>query len=316
MKVVIIGSFAEYSKKRVAQEFPLDWKIDIAAPEDAMDFLAEADVVIPEHIRVDRAFLDQAPHLKLVQTGAGFDNVDIDECTRRGVWAANAAGVNAAAVAEHVLAFILSWYKNIPYLDNFMKNREDEERLFYTGSELAGKTIGILGLGAIGRNVAHYCKALNMRVIACARHVRPMENKVEMVDAGALYRESDILTVHIPLNDQTRHMINAAVFKAMKNTALFINTSRGPIVHEMDLIEALKNGTIAAACLDVFEKEPLGIDSELRNMRNVLLTPHTAGMPDGLKFHRTRYRFFIENIQRILSGEAPHSALNRVVRKL
>jgi D-3-phosphoglycerate dehydrogenase len=276
-----------------------------------MNSLSDADIVIPEHIQVDKAFLDRAPRLKLVQTGAGFDNVDIDECTRHNVWAANAAGVNTVAVAEHVLAFILSWCKNIPYLDSFMKNKEDEKRLFYTGSELYGKTIGILGLGAIGKNVAKYCNALNMRVIAHAVRPKETKEKIEMVDVDALYRESDILTVHIPLNDQTRHMLNAAVFKAMKNTALFINTSRGAIVHEMDLIEALKNGTIAAACLDVFEKEPLSIDSELRNMRNVLLTPHTAGMPDGLKFHKIRYRFFLKNIQLVLSGKAPNSALNK-----
>jgi D-3-phosphoglycerate dehydrogenase len=312
MKVVIIGYFNEYSKKRIAQEFPSDWKIDIAAPENAMNSLSDADIVIPEHIQVDKTLLDRAPRLKLVQTGAGFDNVDVDECTRRNVWAANATGVNAVAVAEHVLAFILSWYKNIPYLDNFMKNKEDEKRLFYAGSELDGKTIGILGLGAIGKNVAKYCNALNMRVIAHAIRPKETKEKIEMVDIDTLYRESDILTVHIPLNDQTRHMLNAAVFKAMKNTALLINTSRGSIVREMDLIEALKNKTIAAACLDVFEKEPLSLDSELRNMRNVLLTPHTAGMPDGLKFHKIRYQFFLKNIQLVLSGEAPNSALNKI----
>jgi D-3-phosphoglycerate dehydrogenase len=312
MKVVIIGHFAQSSQDRIISEFPAEWKVDIVAPENAMDALTDADVVIPEHIKVDKLFLDQAPHLKLVQTGAGFDNVDIAECTRRGLWAANAAGVNAVAVAEHVLAFILSWYKNIPYLNNFMKNKEDVKQLSYHGSELENKTIGILGLGAIGKNVAKYCNALNMRVIAHAR--RPMESKekIKMVDIDALYRESDILTVHIPLNDHTRRMINSAVFKAMKNTALFINTSRGAIVREADLIEALKNGTIAAACLDVFENEPLSIDSELRHMHNVLLTPHTAGMPDALKFHKARYRFFISNIQLVLAGKAPNSALNKI----
>jgi D-3-phosphoglycerate dehydrogenase len=136
-----------------------------------------------------------------------------------------------------------------------------------------------------------------------------------MVDLDTLYREADILTVHIPLDDRTRHILDAAVFKAMKNTALFINTSRGSIVRERDLIEALKQGTIAAACLDVFEQEPLSLDSELRNMRNVLLTPHTAGMPDGLKFHKARYRFFLENIRLVLSGEAPNSALNTIQPK-
>ena len=311
MKVVIIGYFTEYSKQRIIPEFPPEWEIDIVTPEDALDSLAEADVVIPEHIRVDAAFLDRAPKLKLVQTGAGFDNVDIEECTRRGVWAANAAGVNAVAVAEHVLAFIMAWYKNIPYLDQFMKSRQDEKQLHYTGSELEGKTIGILGVGAIGRNVARYCNALNMRVIG--HDIRPIQCEgVTSVDLDTLFRESDILTVHIFLNDQTRQMINSSVFDKMKEDAILINTSRGPVVHEEELIQALREKKIAGACLDVFTKEPLSLESSLRDLPNVLLTPHTAGMPDGLKFHKTRYQFFLSNVQRVLAGQTPLSALNQI----
>jgi D-3-phosphoglycerate dehydrogenase len=313
MKIVIIGYFTEYSRSCITPQFPKDWTIDIVTPENAATSLHDADVVIPEHIRVDSVFLNKAPNLKLVQTGAGYDNVDIEECTRRGIWAANAAGINAVAVAEHVLAFILAWFKNIPYLDEFMKSKEDETRLFYTGSELAGKTIGIFGTGAIGKNVARYCNALNMRVIGHNRRPIGTEGKIEMVTKDTLYRESDILTVHLPLNDQTRHIIDASVFKAMKDTAILINTSRGPIVHEQELIEALKNKTIAGACLDVFDKEPLSLNSPLRDLKNVLLTPHTAGMPDGLKFHKTRYRFFLDNIMAIIEGKAPASALNKPV---
>jgi D-3-phosphoglycerate dehydrogenase len=313
MKIVIIGYFTEYSRSCITPQFPKDWTIDIVTPENAATSLYNADVVIPEHIRVDSVFLNKAPNLKLVQTGAGYDNVDIEECTRRGIWAANAAGINAVAVAEHVLAFILAWFKNIPYLDEFMKSKEDETRLFYTGSELAGKTIGIFGTGAIGKNVARYCNALNMRVIGHNRRPIGTEEKIEMVTKDTLYRESDILTVHVPFNDQTRHIIDASVFKAMKDTAILINTSRGPIVHEQELIEALKNKTIAGACLDVFDKEPLSLNSPLRDLKNVLLTPHTAGMPDGLKFHETRYRFFLDNIMAIIEGKAPASALNKPV---
>jgi D-3-phosphoglycerate dehydrogenase len=209
-----------------------------------------------------------------------------------------------------VLAFILAWFKNIPYLDGFMKNKKDETRLFYSGSELEGKTIGIFGVGAIGKNVARYCDALNMRVIGHNRRPIETEEKIEMVTRDALYRESDILTIHVPLNGQTRHMIGASAFKAMKDTAVLINTSRGSIVHELELIKALKNKTIAGACLDVFDKEPLSLDSPLRDLKNVLLTPHTAGMPDGLKFHKTRYRFFRDNIMAVMGGKAPASALN------
>jgi D-3-phosphoglycerate dehydrogenase len=315
MKIVIVGYFTEYSRSCIIPQFPRDWTIDIVTPENAAASLYDADVVIPEHVRVDGVFLDKAPALKLVQTGAGYDNVDIEECARRGIWAANAAGVNAVAVAEHVLAFILGWFKNIPYLNDFMKNERDDTRLFYAGSELAGKTVGIFGVGAIGKNVARYCNALNMRVIGHNRRPIETEEKIEMVTRDTLYRESDILTVHVPLNDQTRHMIDASVFEAMKDTAVLINTSRGPVVHERELIEALKNKTIAGACLDVFEKEPLSLDSPLRDLKNVLLTPHTAGMPDGLKFHKTRYRFFVDNITAVIGGKAPASALNKPDKK-
>ncbi|MDR1649906.1 MAG: hypothetical protein LBR71_06555 [Synergistaceae bacterium] len=315
MKIVIIGYFTEYSRSRITPQFPRDWTIDVVTPENAAVSLHDADVVIPEHVRVDSVFLNKAPNLKLVQTGAGYDNVDIEECARRGIWAANAAGVNAVAVAEHVLAFILAWFKNIPYLDDFMKNERDETRLFYAGSELAGKTIGVFGVGAIGKNVARYCNALNMRVIGYNRRPIETEEKIEMTTRDTLYRESDILTVHVPLNDQTRRMIDASVFRAMKDTAILINTSRGPIVHERELIEALRNKTIAGACLDVFDKEPLSLDSPLRDLKNVLLTPHTAGMPDGLKFHKTRYRFFMDNIMAVIAGKAPASALNKPDKK-
>jgi D-3-phosphoglycerate dehydrogenase len=313
MKVVIIGHFTEYSRSCILPLFPKDWTIDITTPENAATSLYDADVVIPEHIRVDSVFLNKAPNLKLIQTGAGYDNVDIEECTRRGIWAANAAGVNTVAVAEHVLAFILAWFKNIPHLDEFMKNKQDEARLFYAGDELEGKTVGIFGVGAIGKKVARYCNALNMRVIGHARRPIETKEKIEMVPRETLYRESDILTVHVSLNDQTRHIIDASVFKSMKDTAILINTSRGPIVHEHALIEALKNKTIAGACLDVFDNEPLSLDSPLRDFKNVLITPHTAGMPDGPKFHKARYRFFLDNIMAVIGGKAPAGALNKPV---
>ncbi|MNV55734.1 putative 2-hydroxyacid dehydrogenase YoaD [compost metagenome] len=249
----------------------------------------------------------------MVQTGAGFDNVDVLACTQLGIWAANAAGVNAQAVAEHVMALILSYYKNIPFLDTFMKNGMDENQLDYTGSELKGKTIGIIGLGAIGKKVAAFCKVFDMNVLAYARNpLVQSDGLVKMTDFDTLVSTSDIVSVHVSLNQQTKQLINKATFKKMKNTALFINTARGGIVNEKDLIDAVKNGDISGACLDVFESEPLPIDSELRNLRNVILTPHTAGMPDGRKFHKKRYDFFINNIKRVENGEEPESKLNQL----
>ncbi|MDR1619062.1 MAG: phosphoglycerate dehydrogenase [Clostridiales bacterium] len=311
MKVVIIGNFADASKRVIVNEFPDDWKIDIVTPEESDLSLKDADVVIPEHIKVDSEFLLKAKKLKFVQTGAGFDNVDIEACTKKGILVSNAAGVNAIAVAEHVMAFILSWYKNIPYLDNYMKEKRDIKKLSYSGSELADKTIGIIGVGAVGQKVAKYCNAFGMRVLGYARKKMTAEN-IEFVDLDTLYAQADIVTIHVSLNDQTRRMIDSAAFKKMKKEAIIINTSRGPVIDEKALIAALKNGDIAGAGLDVFEQEPLAIDSELREFDTVILTPHTAGMPDGLKFHKKRYAFFIENIKKVIAGKEPDNTLNKI----
>ncbi len=314
MKILIVGYFTETSKSNIVRHFPEDWDIVIVQPgKEMLHHIEDCQVLIPEHIKVDRSLLSIAKKLKLVQTGAGFDNVDIDACTQYGIWAANAAGVNAQAVSEHVMALILSYYKNIPFLDAFMKNKIAENELQYTGSELKGKTIGIIGFGAIGKKVAEFCSVFDMNVLVYARNpvVQP-DSFVEMTDFDTLVGASDIVSVHVALNQQTKQLINKEVFKKMKNTALFINTARGGIVNERDLIDALKNKDISGACLDVFESEPLPIDSELRNLRNVILTPHTAGLPDGLKFHKKRYDFFVNNIKRVENGEEPVSKLNQL----
>ncbi|SHL37131.1 D-3-phosphoglycerate dehydrogenase [Anaerocolumna jejuensis DSM 15929] len=314
MKVLIVGYFTQISKLNITSHFPKDWDIVIIPPgKEMLHHIEDCQVIIPEHIKVDRSLLSLAKNLKLVQTGAGYDNVDIDACTQLGIWVANASGVNAQAVAEHVMALILSYYKNIPFLDNFMKNRIDENQLDYTGSELKGKTIGIVGFGAIGKKVAEFCRVFDMNVLAYTRNavVQP-DGFVKMTDFDNLVRTSDIVTIHASLNPQTKQLIDKEVFKKMKNTALFINTARGGIVNEKDLIDALKNRDISGACLDVFESEPLSNDSELRNLSNVILTPHTAGMPDGLKFHKKRYDFFMNNIKRVENGEEPESKLNQL----
>ncbi|MDY3281967.1 NAD(P)-dependent oxidoreductase [Dysosmobacter sp.] len=301
MKVAVIGSFPAETRKRIRKCFPADWQVEIG-PEEMLP--GDVEAVIPEHVRVDGAFLDRAPGLRMVQTGAGYDNVDLAECRRRGILVCTAAGVNAAAVAEHTMAMLLCWYKNLLPLDRSL--RDGRALLDYTGGELAGKTVGVVGLGAIGSRVARYCAAFDMRVLGYSRHPGALPG-VETADLDTLFRECDVVTLHLPLNGETRHLVGQAAFGKMKPGALLINTSRGGVVDETALVRALGSGTIGGACLDVFEEEPLPEDSPLRTLPNVILTPHTAGFPDGVKFHEKRYRFFARNIARAFAGETPEN---------
>ncbi|MEW6334558.1 MAG: NAD(P)-dependent oxidoreductase [Thermodesulfobacteriota bacterium] len=310
MKIVIVGDFSKTSIEMIVGQFPSDWRVVIVAAREMEPVLADAEVIIPEHVKVDGPFLDRAKKLRLVQTGAGFDNVEIAECTQRGIYVANAAGVNTVAVAEHVFALILCWYKAMVHLDGAMKR--GKYGVDYTGSEVAGKTIGIVGMGSIGRAVARRALAFEMKVLGY--DIRPVDadGDVCMTDMATLLSRSDVITLHTFLDDRTRHLIGRRELDAMRKEAFLINTSRGPVVDEAALIEALQAKRIAGAGLDVFEKEPLPKESPLRTMENVILTPHTAGMPDGLKFHRKRYAYFRENILRVSQGKAPLNALNRI----
>lgn len=309
MNLLIIGDYPVATQARMRAAFPAEWQITIAAPDACAPYLADAEVVIPEHVLVDDAFLAQAPRLRFVQVGAGYDNVDLAACTRRGVQVCNAAGLNADAVAEHVLALLLCHYKNICRLDRFMHAGGTSPLPDYRGGELAGRTLGLVGLGHIGRAVAVRAQAFGLRVLGWS--YRPIEIPGgESVSLSQLFAESDIVSLHVPLKANTRHLIDDAALAQMKPGALLINTARGGLIDEAALVRALQRGTISGACLDVFAEEPLPAESPLRQLDNVILTPHTAGYPDGPKFHAKRIAYFAANIQRWLAGDEPQGKLN------
>lgn len=308
MNLVIIGRFSADTAARIRAFFPPDWKVALTGPDDLC--LRDAEALIPEHLPVNAVLLDRAPKLRMIQTGAGSDNVDLAECTRRGILVCSAAGVNAAAVAEHTMALILGWFKNIVYLDTFLKARRDSRELCYSGGELLGKTAGIIGLGAIGQRVAALCQAFGMNVLGYSRHPKCIQG-VENVRLEELLERSDVVSLHVPATPETRHLMDRQAFRRMKPSAVLVNTARGSVVHEADLIEALRRHQIAGACLDVYEEEPLPQASQLRSLPNVLLTPHTAGYPDGVRLHAGRYSFFAGNLQRAWRGELPENLLNQ-----
>jgi len=310
MKVVIIRAAPEEIKRLIVGLFPGEWEVVVVSAEQLIEAIKNADAVIPEHTIIDAPLLDKAKNLKLVQTGAGYDNVSIEACTRRGIYVANAAGINAAAVAEHVFTFILCRYRNIVYFNEAL--RHGGYTVGYTGSELSQKVIGIVGMGHIGKAVARLATSFGMKVLGC--HTRPLDTEfsVEWVDLQTLLKTSDIVSLHVSLNQRTRHMIGRNEFEIMKKNAFLVNTSRGSVVDETALIEALQTGQISGAGLDVFETEPLPENSPLRKLSNVILTPHTAGEPDALYFHSNRFKFFAENIKRVSEGKPPINALNRI----
>lgn len=310
MNLVIIGRFPADTDTQIRAFFPADWEVSITESNLAGPYLQNADALIPEHIPIGPSFLDKAPKLRMIQTGAGYDNVDLAECTSRSILVCSAAGVNTAAVAEHTMALILGWFKNIVYLDSFLKAHRDSRELRYSGGELCGKTAGIIGLGAIGQRVSSLCRAFGMNVLGYTRHPKSVQG-VEAVSLDELLARSDVVSIHVPATSETRHMIGRQAFQKMKPSAVLVNTARGSVVHEEALIEALSDHQIAGACLDVFEEEPLPQASRLRELPNVILTPHTAGYPDGVKLHEKRYSFFSSNIRQAWSGEMPANLLNR-----
>ena len=308
MKVVIIRDAPEKTRRLVADQFPGEWHVVFVSAKELLNEIEDADALIPENETIPVSVLDRAKSLKFIQTGAGYDNVPIHECTQRGIYVANAPGINARAVAEHVFAFILCWHKNIIPLNAVVK--AGDGTLNYTGSELCDKVIGIVGLGHIGKEVARLALAFNMKVFEYHYRRVATVDKVEWVDLPNLLRLSDIVSLHVSLNSRTRQLIGEKELKLMKKDAFLINTSRGAVIDESALIKSLQQKRIGGAALDVFEEEPLPANSPLRTLNNVILTPHTAGEPDGLYFHLRRFRFFAENIRKVSEGKPPEGALN------
>lgn len=301
MNVLIIGSYSDTVRHEIISCFPESWNIIISEPVDAPRFYPEANVIIPEHASVDAEVLSKCPELRMIQTGSGSNNVDIQKCSELGIIVRSAAGVNKNAVAEHIMAMILAWYKNIVKLDNHMKSPSGPS-IDYNGGELFGKTIGIVGYGEVGKTLSGLCSAFGLRVLVAA-HGDKAHPGAEFVPLSELLRQSDIISLNVPLNSSTYHMIDSSALALMKNSALIVNTSRGSVIDEAALIKALSGKTIAGACLDVFEVEPLPADSPLRGFSNVILTPHTAGYPDSCGFHMQRFKFFAENISKNLLSE-------------
>jgi D-3-phosphoglycerate dehydrogenase len=236
-----------------------------------------AALIVRSETRVTPELMAAAPKLRLVaRAGIGTDNIDLEEATRRGIPVLTAPGANSNSAAEHALALMLAMARRIPGAHASVADGKWERKAF-EGTELRGKTLGILGLGRIGTMVARLAQAFGMTVVALDPYVlasHALSLGVELLPLDAVLGRADFLTLHLALTDDTRHLLNAERLRMMKKGAFIVNTARGALIDDVALVRALEDGHIGGAALDVFEPEPLPADSPLRRAPNVLLTPH------------------------------------------
>lgn len=272
--------------------------------EELIERIKESDVVI--NIRAYTHFnarvLASCPHLRLLSIwGTGTDNVDLPSAQELGITVSNTPGANALSVAEHTIAILLSLARQIPLLDREVRSG-NWPRVEMT--QLSGKVLGLIGLGAIGRKVAAMAKGLGMEVIAWTFHPSPeraAETGVRFVSKEELLKMSDVVSLHLRLTEETRGFLKKEDFALMKPTAFLVNTARAGLIAERALYEALQAKKIAGAALDVYDQEPLPPDHPLTKLANVVLTPHNAGMtPEALI---NGLMLAVENVEVFLKGQ-------------
>ncbi len=268
---------------------------------------------LPEEYHVTRRFLEKCPKLLAVSVnGAGYDTVDVQACSDRGIIVVNQAGANREAVAEHVLGMMLALSKRIVEMDRSLRRERGWHRNDYMGTELLGKTIGIIGLGNVGSRVSELCGGL-FQMSVCAYDPYLSEEEIEVrgavpVDLGKLLESSDFVSVNCPLTTKTTGMIDGAAIAQMKRESHLITTARGGIVDEGALINALEKGSLRGAGIDVWEDEPPPLDHKLINFDNVILTMHTAGITEEAK--QRQGIFAAEQWFQIIADDKPPRLVN------
>jgi (S)-sulfolactate dehydrogenase len=242
-------------------------------------------LIVRNRTQVNESLLDAATNLEVIgRLGVGLDNIDMRACKKRDIRVFPATGANVVSVAEYVIAALLILFRGAySASDAVLLGRWP--RNDYMGLEASGKTLGIMGFGAIGRAVASRAIAMEMRVVANDAHIEPDSNcweryGVEPVDVTTLLKQSDALTLHVPLTPQTRRIIDENAIRTMKTGAVIINTARGGVLDERALARALREGRLRGAALDVYENEPLPAQSHLVGVPNLILTPHIGGVTE------------------------------------
>lgn len=282
----------------------------VTGADDVAAYIGDAEVVFTNRTPVDAATIARCPNLRMISSfGTGYNQIDLDAARARGIAVCNTPAYGRGAVAQMALALMLCVARNIPRFDAYVKKNgwsdpADPNIIAIEQMELTGKTLGILGLGDIGYAVAKAAIAMDMEVLAYRRHPDPAlaGEHLRYVPLDELVRASDIISIHCPLNDETRGMVNRELIAKMKDGVILINTSRGAVLNEADVAAALDSGKIRAAGIDVFATEPCGKENLLANHPRCIATPHVAWMPaetrDGvIAINAENLRCFLAGIE-------------------
>ena len=316
-KVVFFTNLALDTAALLTSQAPAEFAVTTASaklpPEEQVALTHDADFVILFPGIISAEALHAAKKLRLIQlVSAGFDTLDINLCKELEIPVANNGGTNSTDVAEHTISLILSWYRQLKAMDQNVRTGKwgaiDSGVSTYT---INGKTVGLVGLGNIGRKVARLLNAFGASVLYTDAFPLPAVEEREMgvkrTPLDALLAQSDIVSLHVPLNSETRGLMGAAQFDMMQLHAFLVNTCRGPVVDEAALIDALRQKKIAGAALDVLAQEPPAPDNPLLAMDNVLLSPHIAGVTRDTWARRGAFIF--ANLERVWQGEAPQAVI-------
>jgi phosphoglycerate dehydrogenase-like enzyme len=308
-RVLICDPIAEEGVSQLREHFDVDERFKLE-PEELAAVVADYEgIVVRSGTQVTASVIEHGLRLKVIgRAGAGLDNIDVAAAREAGIEVVNSPDANTLAVAEHTMGLMLAAARNLPKADLGMKaGRWEKKSLMGTG--LAGKTLGIVGFGRIGYQVGLRARAFDMKVLVNQRRPTPelnLQAGVQAVDLNVLLAEADFVTLHVPLKPETKHMIGAEQMALMKPTAILINTARGDVIDEAALLDALENGVIRGAALDVFVEEP-ATDSALAQHPRVIATPHIASSTEDAQ--RAAAITIVEKIIDVLQDVEPFSVL-------
>lgn len=278
--IIVTGADLARQALDLLQDFEVVYAGKAPQEDDLVALAKRHDpvAIIVRYGKVGAAVMDAAPSLRVISKhGSGTDTIDQDAARARGIEVRAAAGANAAAVAEQALALLLACAKSVVRLNERM-HAGHWDKATHKSLELHGRTIGLVGLGAIGQRFARMCDAMGMQVIGFDPFARDLPGFIRLVDLPVLWRESDVISLHCPLTPENRNLLNAHTFAACKRGVIVVNTARGGLVDEAALLQAVRSGQVASAGLDSFAVEPMTVPHPFQGEPNIVLSPHIGGV--------------------------------------